>query len=138
MKPFNKKFRKSDKKDIVLTRDGREARIICWDKKGPQPILALVTNDNGDEETYTYDLNGKFLNDCDSNLDLMLNTKIYEGWVNIYKNAKDESFLLYTRKDSGFYTGGRIYVTEEDAKRSRDVGCSNYVCTIPIRFQENN
>lgn len=137
MRKFRKNFRKTNKPDIVLTRDGREARIVCWDKKGPQPILALVTNDNGAEETWTYSIDGKFLDDgTNSNLDLMFDTKIHEGWVNVYKNVKDESFLLYTKKTSDFYTGGKIYDTEEQAKKSRDTGCVNYVCTIPIRFLE--
>jgi len=31
------------------TRDGRPVRVLCVDRKGPQPVVALVTNDSGVE-----------------------------------------------------------------------------------------
>lgn len=39
-----------DKSRKVVTRDGRPVRIICWDVKGPFPILALIMG-NGEMDT---------------------------------------------------------------------------------------
>lgn len=40
LKPFDLEAAKAGKP--VCTRDGRKARIICWDKKGNYPIVALI------------------------------------------------------------------------------------------------
>lgn len=46
-----KKITNGDVDGKIVTRDGRSARIICWDKKGGiYPVFALI--DNGDEEIY--------------------------------------------------------------------------------------
>ena len=40
----------------VKTRDGRTARIICWDRRGERPLVVLVQNLNGyDEGLFYYD-----------------------------------------------------------------------------------
>ena len=63
--PFdlNKWF--SDKSQKVETRDGRPARIVCWDMKlkigdVPKPIIALITCDNGNETSAYYTADGYF------------------------------------------------------------------------------
>lgn len=54
----------------VHTRDGREARVICFDAKGMhQPIIALITQDNGVEYIETYYSNGRFNDDINSQSD---------------------------------------------------------------------
>lgn len=90
----------------VQTRDGRPARIICWDRKGlPYPIVVLIDND-GKEWLETYSRNGKF---CikensplyleeNSPLDLVMAPTKKEGWINIYPD----------------YTAG-VYNTKEEA-----------------------
>lgn len=47
-----KKITSGEVSGRVVTRDGRSARIICWDRKGKFPIIALI--DNGDDEVYQY------------------------------------------------------------------------------------
>lgn len=55
-----KKITKGEIKGRIITLDGREVRIICWDKKpidknSPSyPIVALVKNDCGGEMLNTY------------------------------------------------------------------------------------
>lgn len=54
------KIAKGEMKGRITTLDGREARIVCWDKKpidnnSPSyPIVALVKNDCGGEMLNTY------------------------------------------------------------------------------------
>lgn len=63
----------------VVTRDGRSARIICWDKidGGNYCIVALVRNKVGNEVTMTYRENG-LSNDhfMDDSIDLHLEVEV--------------------------------------------------------------
>lgn len=82
LKPFD--IQKAREGKPVCTRDGRKARIICFDTKGdPCPIIALV-EENGLESTYHYDKNGQNAYNK-SKLDLMMLPEKKEGWVNVYK-----------------------------------------------------
>ena len=87
MKEFNLKEAQAGKP--VCTRDGRKARIICFDRKSTKNyngfnIVALVTENSGDELIGFYDENG---NDCESysQFNLMMLPEKHEGWVKIYK-----------------------------------------------------
>lgn len=60
----------------VQTRDGRKARIICVDKVGGLPIIALVYNKHNYindcfESSISYTLQGGYHNDSDSQFDLI-------------------------------------------------------------------
>lgn len=61
LKPFDLEAAKAGAK--VVTRDGRQVRIICWDAKLKLnfSIVALVTMDNGDELTNRYNNDGNRL-----------------------------------------------------------------------------
>lgn len=56
MKPFDLKEAKQGAP--VCTRDGREVRIICWDKEGDFPIVGLVKFPK-EERMYEYSVQGK-------------------------------------------------------------------------------
>lgn len=45
----------------LCTRDGRGARIICYDRKGDYPIVALITDEEDEEQAIIYTINGRFL-----------------------------------------------------------------------------
>jgi hypothetical protein len=45
----------------VATCDGREARIICTDKKGKHPIVALVAAQNDEEISLSFDAEGRHM-----------------------------------------------------------------------------
>jgi hypothetical protein len=54
-----------------------------------QPIIALITQDNGVEYIETYYANGRFNDDinCQSDYDLIMLPEKKEGWVNVYSNC---------------------------------------------------
>lgn len=90
MKPFNLEAAKAGKP--VCTRDGRKARIICFDRHGEDcPIIALVVDSKNAEceEVIDYTLDGI----CNENIinhnkyDLMMFTRKKEGWIIIHKEA---------------------------------------------------
>ena len=88
LKPFDLEAAKAGKP--VCTRDGYKARIICFDAKGMhQPIVALVTQDNGVEYIETYYSNGRFNDDINSQSggDLMMLPEKKEGWILLRKEG---------------------------------------------------
>ena len=102
LKPFDLEQAKAGKP--VCTKDGRKARIICFDAKGTHPIIALVSDPDieGAEIPFCYTNDGFYNNpNCESNHDLMMLPEKKEGWINIYKGSKlDSDYLYSTKKDA--------------------------------------
>lgn len=85
LKPFDLEAAKAGKP--VCTRDGRKARIICQDKKGNYPIVALIQDNENSEHIEYYTENGIFSNGGNNkNRDLMMLPQKKEGWINLCKN----------------------------------------------------
>ena len=106
----------------VVTRDGREARIICTDRRDLNfPIIALIENKSGGEVIYAYTKDGIYCNTCPTTYDLFFATEKHEGWANVYEEGTNR------------YLDGCICVTKEEAKRIRGYG---YITTIKIEWEE--
>lgn len=57
----------------VCTRGGRKARIVCFDARNDQPIVALIEDaDNRFEIAYNYDIHGKWDEYKETARDLMM------------------------------------------------------------------
>jgi hypothetical protein len=84
LKPFDLEAAKAGKP--VCTRDGRKARIICFDtiNKGNYPIIALL-EDKGCEAIFYYNKDGKC--NVGTELDLMMLPEKKERWIIIHKEA---------------------------------------------------
>ena len=94
VKEFNIKAAKSGKP--VCTRDGRKARIICFDYKSSDDYSIIALVDNGDNEMpYKFSKEGKFNLNCTDAYDLMMLPEKKEGWAVIYKDD-----LLRTEKEA--------------------------------------
>ena len=84
MKPFDLEAAKAGKP--VCTRDGRKARIICFDLNNKNfPIVAIINCDT-EENAYQYDIDG-ICDEHDNNLNLMMSPEKKEGWIIIHKEA---------------------------------------------------
>ena len=96
LKPFNLEASRSGKP--VCTRDGRKARIICFDKKDEDniyPIVCLV-QDGETESLGIFMKDGHSLVDVEETpSDLMMLPEKKEGWAVIYKDD-----LLRTEKEA--------------------------------------
>lgn len=111
-KPFDLEAAKAGKP--VCTRDGKKVRIVCFDKVGAYPIIALV-QEVGMETCHFYSQDGKCA-DCGNEYDLMMLCEKKKGYVNIYSNM--------------------IHDTLEDADRAReDVNDSNYIETLEVEWE---
>ena len=109
----------------VVTRDGRNIRIVCTDKRDLNfPIIALIeTIPGGEEVTNSYTKDGKYYTACSDILDLFFAPEKHEGWINVYRN-----------NDGHTYTGA-VYDSKEDAEKRKIID-ENYVTTIKIEWEE--
>lgn len=122
MKPFNLKEYIEDPSRKIVTRDGRKVRIVCTDKKGACPIVALVTTLDGvAEETTIYTKNGKVFGTTTTKYDLFFASEKHEGWVNVIGLKSNEMYC------------GFIYDSEEEARQN---GGDKVIATVKIEWEE--
>ena len=123
MKQFNlQEYLKNPDRHIV-TRDGKDAKIICTDAKGNFPIIALVETYNGNEIALRLKENGHFYNDTENSSDLFFAPVKKEGWINLY------------RMNSIISPGPRAYDSKEEAESAAG-DKSYYISTIKIDWEE--
>jgi hypothetical protein len=127
MREFNLELAKQG--HPVCTRDGRKARILCYDaltKDGmpPYPIVALVLEgeSNEGENAYRYSENGKYYGEENTPSDLMMASVKHEGWANVYS-------------DTGYHLDKDIWEFEENAM---EIGNEfpDYVATVKIEGED--
>ena len=111
--PFDLEAAKQGKP--VCTRDGRRARIICFDVKAKKPIAALITNDDTEEVHFYYD-NGRSDQYQEYRYDLMMLPEKKEGWVNIYDDTP-------------------VYETKEKAEIN-SATVKKHIATVKIAWEE--
>ena len=113
LKPFD--IQKAREGKPVCTRDGRKARIICFDQKDIAPIVGLVTGLDGRESIYAFYKDGRVSSQKERVDDLMMLPEKKEGWVNVYKDS--------------------VYDTKDDALIGRSE-IRGYIDTIKISWEE--
>ena len=112
----------------VVTRDGRNVRIVCTDRNiNNFPIVALIQlyNDS-DEEVFTYTKDGKRRGDESTRYDLFFAPEKHEGYVNLYRILD---------KDCTYYLGN-IYNSKAEAEDVRENKKFKYIATIKIEWEE--
>lgn len=113
----------------VCTRDGRKARVICFDRlccDGISNIVACVDSKyKRDEDVIIYNNEG-FMVDSKNQRDedLMMLPEKHEGWVNVYKASK------------GGRSIGCLHTKREEAVSKVDKGNDDYVATVKIEWEE--
>ena len=122
MKKFNlDEYLKNPTKKVV-TRDGRNVRIICTDKKGfDYPIVALIENKlEGLEGVLYYTKDGEYTANGSSDSDLFFATEKRKGWINIFNDGDERA-------------GTSIFNSK---KKAEEIGklSSNYVTSIRIEW----
>ena len=118
MKQFNLEEYLKNPSRKVITRDGRNVRIICTDAKGICPVVGLVSYENY-EVAFNITKDGRI----DGVLDLCFAPEKHEGWVNLYRDTilSEQPFYKY------------IYPSEEEAKRNALFGI---IATVKIEWEE--
>ena len=127
MKQFNLKSYIANPRKVI-TRDGRNVRILCVDAKGDYPVVALIPDGEGEykrdsPEAYTedgYNYSGRI-----SYLDLFFAPEIHEGWANVFGGADGNSYV----GDS------HIFKSKEDAEKEGKKW-KDYIATVRIEWEE--
>ena len=114
LKPFD--IQKAKEGKPVCTRDGRKARIICFDRNSIQPIVALIKNFNEEESINVFFKDGHSLSkNNEVEADLMMLPEKKEGWAKVRKDIN-------------------LYDTKEEADRKM-IGNDEYV-TAKVEWEE--
>lgn len=121
MKPFDIEFAKQGKP--VCLRDGRKARIICFDVKNRDYSIIALVEDGEYEVTLFFNKEGRVCSHL-SGLDLMMASEKKTGWINIYP---------YQCGGKIAETGACVYKTQKEAKEGASDEC---IATIPIEWEE--
>ena len=123
LKPFD--IQKAREGKPVCTRDGRKARIICFDAEGGHPIIALVS-DGVRESPYNYAKEGYYhIEGVETMADLMMLPEKKEGWINIIKT-----------EDGGYCCKGEVNSDYNDAFIENINVLDNRGITVKIEWEE--
>ena len=129
MKQFNLQEYLANPSRQVVTRNSKNVRVLCTDRKGAAPIIALVNGGlpDGEELCYAFFPDGKKYEKNESDIDLFFAPEKHEGWINIFEGVPDNK-RRYVR-------GVSIFKSKEDAEKTgRD--CINYITTVKIEWEE--
>ena len=108
----------------VVTRDGKNVRILCTDAMGDYPLVALVeVLDGTAERADSFTSKGSYYIGEISNNDLFFAPEAHEGWINVYRNNGSHTYA------------GAVYNSKEDAEKCKTID-ENYVTTIKIEWEE--
>ena len=106
----------------VVTRDGRDVRIICTDFDNPNyPGICEI---KGSKWPYSFATNGELIKGKKLSGDLFFAPEKHEGWINLYKT-----------ETSSQYVTSNLYNSEEKAI---EIGrnSENYIATTKIEWEE--
>ena len=122
MKQFNLEEYLANPNRKVITRDGRNARIIYIDAKGDYPIIALIENIQNNEMPFSYTKDGIHKTNIIDSKDLFFAPEKHEGWVNVYMNYNERNI-------------GTLFSSKEDALKVAKV-YDTCVATVKIEWEE--
>lgn len=129
LKPFNLQKAKAGKP--VCTRDGRKARIVCFDREylyeGQNYSIVALIKSPYSETIYSYTKDGLYNSNAIHDNDLMMRCEKKEGYVNLYHNSND--------RYAG-YLGNNVIYKDEEFARKIGKDCPNYIKTIKVEWYE--
>lgn len=122
MKQFNLEEYLKDPNRKIVTRDGRNVRIICADFDNPDfPVVCEI---EGHKWPLSFMTNGTSIKGRQLCSDLFFAPEKREGWINLYYSGVERTT-----------DGDIVYGTEQDAKRNVH-DYPNYIGTIKIEWEE--
>lgn len=119
MKEFSlEEYQKNPDREVV-TRDGKKVRVLCTDRKGATPIIALVHNANdGQEYGYAFYSDGKAYENYENDIDLFFAPTMHEGWINLPALLPEEQGdLPHPFKIPVFETEAKARMARENVER---------------------
>ena len=122
MEQFNlEEYLKNPSKKVV-TRGGKNVRIVCTDYIGTRPIIAKI---EGDTYSNSFREDGRYVINEESSIDLFFAPEKHEGWVNVYRGSLCKLYIKYFS----------IFKSKEEAEESAKNDRA-YVKTVKIEWEE--
>lgn len=126
MKQFNLEEYFKNPRRKVITRDGKDVRIVYTNMIGTSyPILVVCRVDATHDCYYSYTINGKHSPNEDSHLDLFFAPEKHEGWINLAIDSSGEIFVATNHPHTDEKTA-KLAVSDK----------SNVVATCKITWEE--
>ena len=126
MKHFSLKEYLKNPARKVVTREGNSVEIVYTNAEGRYPIVAVVTNKEGNKVTIKCTKYGLWSENGESALDLFFEPIKKEGWVNIYNDGSN-------------ITTGDVYSNKEEAIKNINFNFNSnlkYITTVKIEWEE--
>ena len=100
-----RKIQAGEAQGRIVTRDGLPARVICWDRHNPKPIVALIENETGNEDQIcTYGIDGKYYSEKKEYIDLLIEAPVPQfqpfDRVLVRDNSNEWHCTLYSHFDN--------------------------------------
>ena len=86
MKQFSLEEFKKNQNRKVVTRDGRNVRIICTDAKGDYPVIGLIRSLDNEDYPWRFRMDGAILENEENENDLFFDVEKKEGYINLYRS----------------------------------------------------
>ena len=122
MKQFNLEEYLENPDRRIITRDGKNVRIVCTDRKSNTFPVVVLIEECYQENICAYTKDGLYSHGMECPCDLFFAPIKKEGWVNMYKTR------------SGATQIGQIYSSKEEAEMGRKD--ANYISTAKIEWEE--
>lgn len=126
MESFNLKKYLENPGIKIITGTGIPVRIICTNRKSENcPIVALIQDSiDNYEDAYFYTIDGKWNIGGDNSMDLFFAPEKKEGWINLYKNSINRTYLKTS-----------VFKTKEEAEKAEE-NLGYLIATIKIEWEE--
>lgn len=138
--PFNvelaKKITSGDIDGRIVTRNGQNARILCFDRKGTAlPIIALVEIKCGVEDFFSFYVNGRYDSYENNSKDLMLEIPEYTTFkdgdiLTYWPNENRWCIFIYKCNDIGLMHNYVTYDCDSKGNNILNFGKSSYISTL--------
>ena len=121
MKQFNLDEYLANPSMKVVTRDGRNVRIICTDFNNP--IYPVIGEIKGATLPMSFTASGRHYTGAESPIDLCFSPKKHEGWTPVY------------RESTGTIKFGYAYSTKKEAEEASKYD-TRYITTTKVEWEE--
>ena len=118
-------FKKNPNRKVV-TRDGRNVRIICTDAKGDYPVIGLIRSLDNEDYPWRFRMDGAILENEENDSDLLFYPEKKEGYMNIYRSK-----LGIVPNQTSF-----CVLSKEEAEREAAKYPDDFIATAKVTWEE--
>ena len=131
MKPFN--ITEAEQGKPVVTRDGREAKILKTDLDSNSPVVAVIRSVGNFEQVFTFNKKGRRSDNVETRLDLFMqedSSLPNEAFINIYYRS-----IPIPGSAPAMFVDDEVYLSEKEAKDNIN---QNLVLVTTVKIQLPN